>query len=87
MAMSFLAWFLAVLLSASSPHLRVSAPLSGSTVGPHFVLKGTANSNQRIQVVAEFPRSQLPQYRDYHDIIERWEIQPKPIELHLNYEH
>lgn len=75
--MSFLAWILAVLLSATSPQLKVSSPITGSTVGPRFLLQGTANSTLSIQVVAEFPRSQLPEYRDYHDVIERWEVQPK----------
>jgi len=76
--MSFLAWIVALVISASSPHLKVSSPVTGSTVGQSFVLSGSANSSLSVQVVAEFPRSQLPQYRDYHDVIERWEVRPNP---------
>lgn len=75
--MSLLTWILVVFLATSSPTLKVSSPSAGATVGKDFILSGTASGSQIIEVVAEFPRSQLPQYRDYEDVIERWATRPQ----------
>ncbi len=77
MGLSLLVVGLAALLSlpffaSQKLPFLVTKPGDGSQVALEFSVQGQASPYQTVEVVAEYPPSQLAGYETYHDVVGRW---------------